>query len=142
MRTSRHNALRFFHPDLSAADPTTVGLCVSHTGALAMIEGDASVRQAILLLLSTSPGERVMRPKYGCNLRSLVFSLNDQTTAGLAIHYVREAIQRWEPRVDVLELDAGPQEANPTSLVIDLQYRVRASGNSDRIRLGLDLTQD
>ena len=68
---------------------------------------EASVRQAILLLLSTRPGERVMRPTYGCDLHRLVFSPNDDTTAGLAIHYVRQALERWEPRIEVIRLDAG-----------------------------------
>ena len=67
-----------------------------------MVEDDASIRQSLLLLLSTSPGERVMRPDYGCSLRRLVFAPNDDTTAGLAIHYVRQAVERWEPRVEIL----------------------------------------
>jgi len=67
-----------------------------------MVDGDDSVRQAILLLLSTVPGERIMRPEYGCLIHQLVFSPNDATTAGLAIHYVQRALDLWEPRVDVV----------------------------------------
>ena len=68
--------------------------------------GDEAVRQSILLLLSTIPGERVMRPTYGCHLHRLVFWPNDDTTAGLAIHYVRRAVERFEPRVEVIRVDA------------------------------------
>ena len=53
-----------------------------------MIAGDAAIRQSIILLLTTTPGERVMRPDYGCPLHRLMFQPNDATTAGLAIHYV------------------------------------------------------
>ena len=60
--------------------------------ALATVEGDDAVRQAILLLLTTRPGERVMRRTYGSLLHRLVFAPNDDTTAGLAIHYVRQAL--------------------------------------------------
>jgi len=46
-------------------------------------------------------GERVLRPEYGCDLHRLVFSPNDATTAGLAVHYVRAALLRWEPRIEI-----------------------------------------
>jgi phage baseplate assembly protein W len=105
-----------------------------------MVEGDASVRQAILLLLITRPGERVMRPDYGSLLHRLVFAPNDPTTAGLAIHYVRQALARWEPRIDVLEVDAGPSPEAPEQLVIMLRYRVKASHEVATLTLPVDLT--
>ena len=80
-----------------------------------------------------------MRPQYGCNLHLLVFSPNDDTTAGLAIHYVREALSRWEPRVEVLTLDAGRNDFSPEQLDIRLEYRIRATDRVDRLSLGLNL---
>ena len=77
------------------------------TGSLSMVDGDAAVRQALLLLLATTPGERLMRPQYGCHLNRLLFAPNDHTTAGLAVHYVRQAVQRWEPRAEIVSLDAA-----------------------------------
>ena len=112
------------HPDLDQGQP---GLALTARGALAMVDSEASIRQALLLLLSTSPGERVMRPTYGCDLGRLVFSPNDDTTAGLAILYVRRAIELWEPRVQLLELDAQRSEDAPSRLDIALSYRVRAT---------------
>ena len=103
------------------------GLDVTPTGSLSTVEGDESVRQALVLLLSTQPGERLMRPDYGSHLDRLVFGPNDHTAAGLAIHYVRQAIERWEPRVDIVSLDAGADPDRPTQLTIELRYRVRAS---------------
>ena len=64
------------------------GPVVTAAGRLAMVHGDESIRQAIILLLGTTPGERLMRPDYGSHLHRLLFAANDQTTAGLAIHYV------------------------------------------------------
>ncbi|HJZ96662.1 MAG TPA: GPW/gp25 family protein [Candidatus Solibacter sp.] len=104
-----------------------------------MVEENASVRQAILILLTTSPGERVMRPDYGCNLKKLVFSPNDDTTAGLALHFVRQALSRWEPRIQVLRLDAGANPIEAFLLDIVLDYRVRATRRSDQIKLSLSL---
>jgi phage baseplate assembly protein W len=106
-----------------------------------MVEEDASVRQAIMLLVSTSPGERLMRPEYGCSLRRLLFAPNDDTTAGLAIHYVRSAIERFEPRVEIVSLDGGRDPERPERLDLELQYRVRATRRLDQLHLAFDLEQ-
>lgn len=133
---SRDDALRFTHPDLDAGTP---GLrLVPGLGRIETVDGDASVRQAILLLLSTRPGERVMRPDYGCDLHRLAFAPNDETTAALAIHYVRQALARWEPRADILELDASP-EPERGLLAIRLVYQVRVTGRTDAIAFEVPL---
>jgi hypothetical protein len=127
MNTGRYRAWRFLIPELDVPSDEDAGLRLSPTGGMAMVEEDASVRQAVLLLLSTAPGERVMRPSYGCDLNRLIFSPNDQTTAGLAIHFVSQALSRWEPRIQLLRLDAGSSPESPHVLDIHLQYRVRAT---------------
>lgn len=132
-------AWRFFLPDLDASEPES-GLRITPTGGIAMVEGDDSIRQALLLLLSTVPGERVMRPDYGCDLQRLVFSPVDDTAAGLAVHYVRQAVERWERRVDVVQLDASRNHAEPGRLDVLLQYRIRATRRTDEIGFALDLT--
>ena len=109
------------------------------TGSLSMVEGDATVRQALLLLLATTPGERLMRPQYGCHLNRLLFAPNDHTTAGLAVHYVRQAVQRWEPRAEIVSLDAAADPDVPTRLNIQLRYRVRATLTSAVLDIPLDL---
>ncbi len=135
-----YRAWRFVHPDFDLGAPAH-GLQFLPTCGVAMVEGTGAVRQAIMLLLSTRPGERVMRPDYGCDLHRLVFEPNDATTAGLAIHYVREAITRWEPRVEILHLDAEPPSADPGRLDITLDYRVRIVRVTDRIVFPVNLTQ-
>lgn len=133
---SDYRALRFAGLGLADAGGT-VGLTVGPTGALTTIDGDDSVRQAIIMLLTTAPGERLMRPAYGSYLNRLVFAPNDQTTAGLAIHYVRSALRRWEPRVEVLDVDAEADPDRPERLVISLRYRVRASLTVDLLELAI-----
>ena len=115
------------------------GLVISPSGAVALEQGNVLIRQAIMLLLTTSPGERVMRPDYGCPLHRLMFQPNDATTAGLAIHYVRQAINRWEKRVEIVHLDAGPDAQVPGVLAVALQYRVRETGEHSTIVLGVSL---
>ncbi len=135
---ARYRAWQFLHPDLDAHGGLA-GLQISARGGAEMVEGDDSVRQAILLLLSTVPGERVMRPDYGCHLHRLVFSPNDDTTAGLAIHYVRRALERWEPRIEILALDAGRNAERPELLDISLEYRVRATQRAGELTFSLNI---
>lgn len=138
MSVPLYQAIRFVHPDLD--DPSgPAGLRFTNRGSIEMVDGRSSLRQAILLLLSTRTGERVMRPNYGCNLHRLAFQPNDDTTAGLAMHYVRQAIERWERRVEILRLDATPTRETGT-LEIFLEYRVRATQQTERVAYAFDLT--
>ena len=133
-------AVRFAEPGLVAIGRPG-GLVTGATGRLDMVEGDAAVRQAILMLLTTRIGERVMRPTYGSLLHRLIFSPNDATTAGLAIHYVRQALTRWEPRVEILAIDAGPDPVNGERLVVELRYRVRATQAIGELRVPVPLAE-
>jgi phage baseplate assembly protein W len=139
----RYRAWRFVLPSALASDPDrpwpSAGLQVTPTGRIDMVEEDASIRQSIMLLIATTPGERVMRPTYGCDLHRLVFAPTDDTTAGLAIHYIRTAIERFEPRITILSLDAGPHPDEPGSLVVELQYRVNATRRVDQVHFSVDL---
>lgn len=135
--TIKELALRFVIPDPSSE---AGGLVVSSLGSPETVFADASVRQAIRLLLRTRPGERVMRPEYGCDLYRLIFSPNDETTAGLAIHFVREAVERWEPRVQIVKIDAGADPERPEILGISLQYTVIATGSADDLTLNIALS--
>ena len=127
----RGRAWRFAFPGDAA--PGHGGLGVSPTGAIETVGEAEAVRQAILMLISTRPGERVMRPGYGCHLFRLAFAPNDDTTAGLAIHYVRQALERWEPRIEILKLDAERDEALPGAMNIHLQYRLRTRRSSENL---------
>lgn len=154
MTPTPDRAWRFVHPAVdapAAVAERTPGLHVDTTGGIDVVEGDACVRQAILLLLSTARGERVMRPDYGCDLHLLAFAPNDATTAGLAIHYVRSAVARWEPRVRVLRVDAGRRlfhgpglgavDDPEARLDVVLDYQVRDSGHAERLALSLNLVE-
>jgi len=138
MTVRRYRAWRFLHPDIDAQEEFA-GLGISARGGIEMVDEQASVRQAILLLLSTVPGERVMRPEYGCDVHKLIFSPNDNTTAGLAIHFVKQALDRWEPRIEVTYLDADPNPEEPSRLDIILEYRLRTMHRTDQLAFALSL---
>ena len=139
MSGARFRAWHFRLPGIDASD-LDAGLGISPTGGIRMVGDRESIRQAILLLMSTRPGERVMRPEYGCDLHRLVFSPNDATTAGLAVHYVRAALLRWEPRIEIVRLDAEADPGDPGRLVITLEYRLKASRELDRLTTAVQLT--
>lgn len=136
----RYRAWRFLYPGLDAAEDSA-GLRFAASGGIDMVQYNETIRQALLLLFSTRPGERVMRPEYGCDIHRLVFSPNDDTTAGLAIYYVQRAIDRWEPRIDVLRLDAGRDPEQPERLNILLQYRVRVTRHTELLSFSLNLVE-
>ena len=130
-------ALGFLHPDFDPGGAT--GLHLNAAGGLATVGGAQSVRQSILLLVSTRPGERLLRPDYGCDLQRVVFAPNDATTAGLAAHYVRQAVARFEPGAEVLTVDAHAGPEAPDRLVIVMEYRVRATQEVESLQIALSL---
>ncbi len=96
-------------------------------GQLAMVSGEQAVTQAILMLLMTAPGQRVMRPEYGCRIHELVFAPGDATTLGLASFYVDEALRRWEPRIEVQQVRADVDAAEQGRILIDISYRLKGT---------------
>lgn len=136
---TKYRAWRFIHPDFDSAEQAA-GLQVSHTGSIQMVDEDSSVRQAILLILSTATGERVMRPEYGCTLDQLMFMPCDDTTLGLAIHLVRKALEQWEPRIEIKRLDAEYNKSDQARMDIVLDYRVRSTSSVDRLMVPINLS--
>ena len=94
-----------------------------------MASDDLSVRQSIEIILSTSKGERAMRPEFGCDLNRLLFAPNTGTTQALAAFEVGEALKNWEPRIEVLDVSAHPGGDNGEQLLINIEYRVRSTDN-------------
>ena len=90
--------------------------------------GEQSVEDSIWIILATAPGERVMRPDFGCGIHRYVFALNDATTVGQVTKEVREALIRWEPRIDVLDVDTEVRGRGEV-LLINVHYRVRSTNN-------------
>lgn len=98
-------------------------------GEVVLARHEDSVRQSIWLILKTSPGERVMRPTFGCGLDDLVFSVPSATTCGLVADAVRKALVLWEPRLDLLDVQVTPDESRSATLMIRISYVVRATNN-------------
>ena len=95
------------------------------TGRVAMSEMEQDIKESIWILLSTAPGERLMRPEFGCGIHDLVFSSMSTVTMGLFESRVREAINRWEARVDITKLEVFTKEPDKGKLEINLSCRIR-----------------
>jgi phage baseplate assembly protein W len=100
-------------------------LQVDSRGGLALARGEREIEQAIQIILETAPGERVMRPEFGCRIHDLVFAPHDAATEGLAIHYVEEALERWEPRVTVQQISIATDPARDGVLLIEIRYQIK-----------------
>ena len=100
-------------------------LQVDSRSGIALASAEHDVEQAIKIILETSPGERVMRPEFGCRIHELVFAPHNAATEGLIIHYVEEALERWEPRVEVQEVRVLPNPDSGGELMVEIDYRLK-----------------
>lgn len=99
-------------------------------GKMALTNERNELEQAMRIILRTAPGERVMRPDFGCRLHELLFAPNNSTTAAQAARYVEEALGRWEPRINVTAVNARPDPRQRHQLLIEIDYEVKATHDS------------
>jgi Bacteriophage baseplate protein W len=97
-------------------------------GRLGFSRAEKDIEEAIWLIVSTSPGERQMLPKFGCALQDLVFRPAEEVRS-VAGTLVRQALVRWEPRIDVIDVVARPEEGQPNLVLVHITYRVRSTNS-------------
>lgn len=102
---------------------------VGPRGGIALDSGSDEIRGALSLVIGTAPGERVMRPEFGCGIWDLLFSGTDPNTLGLIAQMVRDAIARWEARVDVDDVVARVDADEPARVMIEVSYVVRSTND-------------
>jgi phage baseplate assembly protein W len=96
-------------------------------GEISLSSGERDIEQSIRIVLMTVPGERKMRPEFGCRIHSLVFAPNNASTHGLTIHYVKEALKRWEPRIDVQQVHVSTDPGRDGTMLIHIKYQIKDS---------------
>ncbi len=104
-------------------------LSVDRRGGIALATGEQDVDQAIEIILSTAPGERPMRPEFGCGVHDFVFDTIDASTVGRLETEVRSALDRWEPRIEVEDVDFDLTRVGDGQLLIAIGYRLRATNH-------------
>lgn len=100
---------------------------------IACSEDEECIRESIMIILGTAKGERVMRPDFGCGIQELVFAPNNTTTATLITTHIKEALLKWEPRVEVLDVSAYPDEDETNKLNINVEYRIKTSNTKNNL---------
>ena len=104
-------------------------LRVDATGGIALVSREREIEEAIRLILGTSPGERPMRPEFGCRIHEYVFSPADSATATALGNEVRSALRRWEPRIDVEDVVVTIDPRDASLLYIDIRYAIRTTND-------------
>ena len=98
-------------------------------GNLALSELEENIEESIQIVLGTALGERVMRPDFGCKIHDYVFHPNNASTASLVSYYVREALVKWEPRIEDIAVQAAPDSSRENVMAVAVTYRVRRTNN-------------
>jgi hypothetical protein len=99
------------------------------TGGIALVSREREIEEAIRLILGTARGERPMRPEFGCGIHDEVFATADAATAGRISTEVREALRRWEPRIDVRDVAVTVDPNDRATLFIDIRYTIGTSND-------------
>jgi phage baseplate assembly protein W len=95
------------------------------TGSIALVSHEQELEESIGLILGTAFGERPMRPEFGCGIHEYVFAPADATTAGRIAHEVRASLERWEPRIDVVDVVVSYGGDQNGTFYIDIDYVAR-----------------
>jgi uncharacterized protein len=98
-------------------------------GSVRLVSGAEEIEAAVRMILTTAPGERVMRPDFGCAMWEQVFAPVNPNTLGLIEQAVREALARWEPRITLDAVTATPDPTDDSLVQINIEYHVRATND-------------
>jgi phage baseplate assembly protein W len=112
---------------------------VGANGALAWQTGNKSIREVMLNILLTRPGERLMRPEFGAGIRNYIHQPNNETTRALVADAAQRALARWEPRVAVEEVRVVPDAHRLSHIHLSVRYRVMRDGSRESFDLAIEL---
>ncbi len=104
---------------------------INAVGGMAMSEGADNIEESVQCIIGTAVGERVMRPSFGCRIHDFVFHPNSPSTCGLVAFYVKEALQKWEPRIANIDVRAAPEVDDESIMMVEVNYKI-ISTNVDR----------
>jgi uncharacterized protein len=100
---------------------------VDRQGGVSLSAYEESIRDSVFIILGTAPGERIMRPLFGCDIHELVFAPNNPNTCALSAHYCEDALLKFEPRIEKVQARARPAPDEPNKILIDIEYTVIAN---------------
>ena len=104
-------------------------LRVNASGGIALVRREQELEESMRLILGTAYGERPMRPEFGCAVHDFLFAPADATTAGRLSYEVRASLERWEPRIEVVDVDVKIDASDASILYIDITYAIRGTND-------------
>lgn len=114
---------------------------VNSSGKIETSSYEDDIKESIWIILSTSKGERVMRPDFGCGIYEHVFGVINTSTMGMIESSVREALIQWEPRIEIKNVNVSADKAEEGKLLIGIDYRVRSTNNEFNLVYPFYLTE-
>ena len=102
---------------------------VDGRGGIALVSGTEEIEAALRMILGTAPGERVMRPEFGCRIWDLLFAAVNANTLGLMAQTVREAVAQWEPRIEIDDVTARPDPEDAARIDIGISYTIKTTND-------------
>ena len=103
------------------------------TGLVASVQHEEDIRQSIRIILETSPGERVMRPNFGCGIHEMVFDALDSTAIQRIRSLVEESLRRCEARIDVIDVVVEETPSEQGRMIVEIEYRVRKTNQTGNL---------
>jgi phage baseplate assembly protein W len=110
-------------------------LAVDGSGAFRMESGAADIEKAMRVILMTAPGERPMRPDFGCRIWELLFEPINANTIGRMRIAVMEAMSRWEPRAEILDVAIDESDQAMGAVNIAISYRIQSTNDERNLVL-------
>ena len=106
---------------------------VDALGSVEMSSDDENIRQGMMLILGTAPGERMKRPTFGCAIHDILFEPNTSVTAAKIEYEVKRALLEFEPRVDDIEVDAMPDPMEESRMNVTISYTIRKTNTKSNL---------
>ena len=106
---------------------------VDALGSVEMSSDDENIRQSMMLILGTAPGERMKRPTFGCAIHDILFEPNTSVTAAKIEYEVKRALLEFEPRVDDIEVDAMPDPMEESRMNVTISYTIRKTNTKSNL---------
>jgi hypothetical protein len=102
-------------------------LGVNSRGEIKTVSGTEDIEQAIRIILGTRPGERVMRPDFGCRVGDLLFEPRNASLETMVQEYVMQALRLWEPRINTQAVNVTSDRNQEGTLLVEISYEVKAT---------------
>ena len=106
---------------------------INKEGNVALVSNEEDIQEAIKIILQTAPGERVMRPDFGCGINNYMFSVTNTSNLMQIENEIKKALTLYEPRILIQEVKASSAQSENGQLNINIGYIVKSSNARQNI---------